>query len=107
MVVEVMLHHQLLLMRQMDLLLYFLHFLLQGVEVVEHQLLQLVKLVLQEDLEAVEQVRQSFAGKSAQVHVYPNSHHGFNCWARGSYDAGSAALAHGRSLQFLAEQLFS
>ena len=57
-------------------------------------------------LEAVEQVRQSFAGKSAQVHVYPNSHHGFNCWARGSYDAASAALAHGRSLQFLAEQLF-
>jgi hypothetical protein len=27
--------------------------------------------------------------------------HGFNCWARASYHAPSAALAHGRSLQFL------
>ena len=57
-------------------------------------------------LEAVEQVRQAFAGKSAQVHVYPNSHHGFNCWARGAYSAAPAALAHGRALQFLAEHLF-
>jgi carboxymethylenebutenolidase len=32
--------------------------------------------------------------------------HGFNCWARGSYHAPSAALAHGRSLQFLAQNLF-
>jgi carboxymethylenebutenolidase len=31
--------------------------------------------------------------------------HGFNCWARGSYHAPSAALAHGRSLQFLAGAL--
>lgn len=57
-------------------------------------------------LEAVEQVRQAFVGKAAQVHVYPNSHHGFNCWARGAYSAAPAALAHGRALQFLAEHLF-
>lgn len=57
-------------------------------------------------LDAVEQVRSAFAGKPAQVHVYPHSHHGFNCWARGTYHAPSAALAHGRALQFLAEQLF-
>jgi carboxymethylenebutenolidase len=32
--------------------------------------------------------------------------HGFNCWERASYHAPSAALAHGRTLQFLATQLF-
>ena len=38
--------------------------------------------------------------------VYDSADHGFNCWARGSYHAASAALAHGRTLQFLAERLF-
>ena len=56
--------------------------------------------------EAVEQVRKAMAGKSAEVHVYPGSSHGFNCWARASYHAPSAALALGRSLSFLAERLF-
>jgi carboxymethylenebutenolidase len=55
---------------------------------------------------AVDKVRTAMQGKGAQVHVYPDSMHGFNCWARSSYHAGSAALARGRSLQFLAEQLF-
>jgi carboxymethylenebutenolidase len=54
---------------------------------------------------AVEQVREAMAGKTAEVHVYPGARHGFNCWARASYHAPSAALAHGRSLAFLA-QLF-
>ncbi len=56
---------------------------------------------------AVEQVRQAMvaAGKSAEVHVYPGSMHGFNCWARASYHAPSAALALGRSLTFLAQAL--
>ena len=45
------------------------------------------------------------AEKDAEIHVYPGAHHGFNCWARASYGQGSAALAHGRSLAFLA-QLF-
>ena len=56
--------------------------------------------------EAVEAVRQAFIGKPAELHVYPGSLHGFNCWARASYHAPSAALAHGRSLQFMAQQLF-
>lgn len=55
---------------------------------------------------AVESVRVAMAGKPAQVHVYPNADHGFNCWARGSYHPASAALAHGRSVEFLAAQLF-
>jgi carboxymethylenebutenolidase len=54
---------------------------------------------------AVDKVRTAMHGKSADVHVYPGAMHGFNCWARASYHAPSAALAHGRSLQFLA-QLF-
>ena len=56
-------------------------------------------------LDAVERVRQAMAGKGAEVHVYPGAHHGFNCWARSSYDAHSAALAHGRALSFLAAHL--
>lgn len=58
-------------------------------------------------LAAVEQVRQAMAvaGKGAEVHVYAGSMHGFNCWARASYHAPSAALALGRSLTFLAQAL--
>lgn len=55
---------------------------------------------------AVEQVTAATAGKGAEVHVYPGAEHGFNCWARSSYDPSSAALAHGRTLQFLATHLF-
>jgi carboxymethylenebutenolidase len=57
-------------------------------------------------LAAVEQVRQAMAGKDAQIHVYADAQHGFNCWARGSYQPSAAALALGRSLGFLAERLF-
>ena len=55
---------------------------------------------------AVDKVRTAMHGKSAEVHLYPGAMHGFNCWARGSYHAPSAALAHGRSLQFLSANLF-
>jgi carboxymethylenebutenolidase len=55
---------------------------------------------------AVDKVRTAMHGKAAEVHVYLGSMHGFNCWARASYHAPSAALAHGRSLQFLAANLF-
>jgi carboxymethylenebutenolidase len=56
---------------------------------------------------AVAAVREAMASHAqAEVHVYPGSHHGFNCWARASYHAPSAALAHGRSLAFLAQALF-
>lgn len=56
--------------------------------------------------EAVEAVRAAFTGKPAELFVYPGSLHGFNCWARASHHAPSAALALGRSLTFLAGQLF-
>jgi carboxymethylenebutenolidase len=56
--------------------------------------------------EAVEKVRAAMAGKPAEFHHYPGAMHGFACWARASYDAPSAALAHGRSLEFLARRLF-
>ena len=56
--------------------------------------------------EAVAGVRQAFAGRPADVFEYPGSVHGFNCWARASYHAPSSALALGRSLTFLAQQLF-
>jgi carboxymethylenebutenolidase len=38
------------------------------------------------------------------MHIYPAGH-GFNCDARGSYDAGSAALARTRTMEFLAKHL--
>jgi carboxymethylenebutenolidase len=57
-------------------------------------------------LSAVDKVRAAMAGKPAEVFVYEQADHGFNCWARGSYHAASAALAHGRTLQFFAERLF-
>jgi carboxymethylenebutenolidase len=57
-------------------------------------------------LAAVDKVRAAMAGKAAEVHVYPGAMHGFNCWARASYHAPSAALAHGRATAFLAAALF-
>jgi len=57
--------------------------------------------------DAVQRVRKAMAGKDAEVHVYPGAMHGFNCWARASYHAPSAALAHGRALSFLARCLHS
>jgi carboxymethylenebutenolidase len=55
-------------------------------------------------LAAVDSVRQALP--AAEVFVYPGAHHGFNCWARASYHAPSAALAQGRALAFLAAHLF-
>jgi carboxymethylenebutenolidase len=52
--------------------------------------------------EAVEKVRRALAGRDATIHLYPQAEHGFNCWARSNYHAPSAALALGRSLEFLA-----
>jgi carboxymethylenebutenolidase len=56
--------------------------------------------------EAVAAVGQAMAGHAGtELHIYPDALHGFNCWARASYHAPSAALAHGRSLVFLAQAL--
>jgi carboxymethylenebutenolidase len=55
---------------------------------------------------AVGEVRERFAGRNdAEVHVYPNADHGFNCGDRASYNARASALAHGRTLTFLGEHL--
>ncbi|MFH1603498.1 MAG: dienelactone hydrolase family protein [Pseudomonadota bacterium] len=57
-------------------------------------------------LDAVEKVKAAFAAKKqAEFFLYPDAGHGFNCWDRGSYHAKSAALSHGRALQFLAQNL--
>ncbi len=55
---------------------------------------------------AVDAVRAAFADRPAEVLTYADAHHGFNCWARGSYSPASSALAHGRSLSFLAQALW-
>lgn len=52
---------------------------------------------------AVAAVKQTFAGREGvRIDVYPGANHGFNCWDRAAYNQQSAALAHGRSLSFLA-----
>lgn len=57
-------------------------------------------------LDAVGQVKERFAGRdNAEFHLYPNADHGFNCTARASYNQHASALAHGRTLTFLAERL--
>jgi carboxymethylenebutenolidase len=55
---------------------------------------------------AVGEVRERFAGRNdAEVYLYPNADHGFNCGERASYNAQASALAHGRTLTFLGEHL--
>jgi len=55
---------------------------------------------------AVAEVKARFAGKAdATFFDYPAAEHGFNCWGRPLYDQRAAALAHGRTLIFLAQHL--
>jgi carboxymethylenebutenolidase len=57
-------------------------------------------------LSAVGEVKERFAGRdNAEFHLYPNAEHGFNCSVRPSYNQHASALAHGRTLTFLAEHL--
>jgi carboxymethylenebutenolidase len=57
-------------------------------------------------LSAVGQVKERFTGRdNAQFHLYSGAHHGFNCPHRATYQQRAAALAHGRTLTFLAEHL--
>jgi carboxymethylenebutenolidase len=52
---------------------------------------------------AVEAVKKAFDGREGvRIDVYPGVDHAFNCWERPAYNQQSAALAHGRSLSFLA-----
>ena len=55
---------------------------------------------------AVEAVKQAFAGRSnAQFHIYEGVDHGFNCWGRAMYNQRAAALAKGRTLEWLSANL--
>lgn len=57
-------------------------------------------------LAAVGQVKARFAGRdNAHFQLYPGTEHGFNCPYRASYQQRAAALAHGRTLAFLAKYL--
>lgn len=58
------------------------------------------------DSDAVAAVQQKMAEVGgAQIETYPGVDHGFNCWARPMYNQPASALAHGRSLVFLANNL--
>lgn len=51
---------------------------------------------------AVKAVSKAFAAKAdAWVQHYPGVDHGFNCWGRPVYHQAAAALARGRTLEFL------
>jgi carboxymethylenebutenolidase len=55
---------------------------------------------------AVDAVKNAFAGRSnAQFHVYDGVDHGFNCWGRAMYNQRAAALAKGRTLEWLSAHL--
>ncbi|MEI7536076.1 MAG: dienelactone hydrolase family protein [Comamonadaceae bacterium] len=55
---------------------------------------------------AVAAVQAAFAGRSnAHFDVYEGAEHGFNCWGRPMYQQKTAALARGRTLQWLSSHL--
>ncbi len=55
---------------------------------------------------AVQAVRDTFAGRdNVMIETSADADHGFNCWNRTMYDQSAAALAHGRTLAFLATNL--
>ncbi|HAV73761.1 MAG TPA: carboxymethylenebutenolidase, partial [Limnobacter sp.] len=57
-------------------------------------------------LEAVSQIKAAFeSNHNVEIHTYPNVDHGFNCWGRPMYQQKAAALARGRSLEFLSRTI--
>jgi carboxymethylenebutenolidase len=57
-------------------------------------------------LSAVAEIKKRFAGRDdAEFHLYMGAHHGFNCPYRAAYQQHASALAHGRTLVFLADHL--
>jgi len=55
---------------------------------------------------SVDAIRQAVAANpKASVRTYPAVGHGFCCWGRPMYDQRSAAIAHGRTLDFLGSHL--
>lgn len=56
--------------------------------------------------DAVNQIKQCFSSQANAVfYDYPGADHGFNCWGRPAYNQKASALAHGRTLAFLARNL--
>jgi carboxymethylenebutenolidase len=56
-------------------------------------------------LSAVAEVKERFHGRdNAEFHLYIGAHHGFNCPYRAAYQQQASALAHGRTLVFLADR---
>ena len=53
---------------------------------------------------AVAQVRTAMQGKPAEVFVYGQAEHGFNCWARGTYQAAAARWRTAARFEFLADR---
>ena len=57
-------------------------------------------------MSAVESIQAAFKGRDeVRIDVYSGVDHGFNCWGRAMYNQKAAALAHGRSLAFLAKTI--
>lgn len=55
---------------------------------------------------AISAVTEAFEQQAnAWIKTYPHVNHGFNCWAREAYNQPAAALARGRSLEFLSYYL--
>lgn len=59
-------------------------------------------------MSAVEQIKGAFQNNNAvEIYTYPGVDHGFNCWGRPMYQQKAAALARGRSLEFLSRAISS
>ncbi len=57
-------------------------------------------------MSAVESVQAAFKGRdNVAINVYSGVDHGFNCWGRAMYNQKAAALARGRSLDFLSRSI--
>ena len=55
---------------------------------------------------SVDEVKKSFGGRDlARFFIYPETHHGFNCWERETFQQKASALALGRTLVFLAAEV--
>jgi carboxymethylenebutenolidase len=53
----------------------------------------------------LEKAKEVAAAHKDQTHYFYPAGHGFNCDQRGSYDAESAKIAKGRSLDFLRKHI--
>lgn len=57
-------------------------------------------------MEAIEQIQTTFSSnEKVEIYTYRDVDHGFNCWARPMYNQRAAALARGRTLEFLSNSI--